>query len=107
MCLDNGWPRVHVGRRIQWQAVPPRQQQLGLGDTAIHEQPVKVVGLAGKGVRKLCGGECHALAMVKDGEVYSWGAGNMGQLGLGETANTNEPRLVPGLKGMTDIAAGG
>jgi E3 ubiquitin-protein ligase HERC2 len=42
--------------------------QLGLGDTDVHEQPVKVIGLAGKGIKKLCGGECHALALTKDGQ---------------------------------------
>merc|ERR1711871_1300210 len=81
--------------------------QLGLGDTDVHEQPVKVIGLAGKGIKKLCGGECHALALTKDGQVFSWGAGNMGQLGLGEAANKTEPQLVPGLNGMGSIVAAG
>ena len=47
-----------------------------------------------------CGGE-HALAVAKDGGLYSWGAMMAGQLGIGEASAfaSHEPREVITLKG--------
>jgi hypothetical protein len=44
-----------------------------------------------------CGGE-HSMALTADGEVYSCGAGNKGQLGQGSGKNEQFPRLVARLK---------
>ena len=71
------------------------QGQLGLGDPRNfprnerdHPYQAKFVPIAhleGKRVRQIaCGGE-HSVALTEDGEVYSFGAGNKGQLGHGKT----------------------
>lgn len=48
----------------------------------------------------------HTLALKEDGTVWSWGKNNAGQLGDGGTVNAPAPLQVPGLAGVTAIAAG-
>jgi len=73
------------------------QGQLGLGDPAgfpknernhpYQAQFVPIDTLAGKRIKQIaCGGE-HSVALTEGGEVFTFGAGNKGQLGLG-TAGT-------------------
>ena len=40
-----------------------------------------------------CGGG-HSMALTKCGHVYSWGWNEYGQLGIGNTENSNEPKFV-------------
>jgi alpha-tubulin suppressor-like RCC1 family protein len=39
-------------------------------------------------------GFCHSMALTECGHVYSWGRNECGQLGIGNTANSNEPKFV-------------
>jgi len=48
-------------------------------------------------------GYAHTVAMTIEGEVWVWGHGSFGQLGLGDEAN----RLAPTLVGAHDAAFGG
>lgn len=61
----------------------------------------------------------HVLALARDGSVYAWGTGEYGRLGIGDLPvlriATNAPRTlrdvpypvrVPGLSGVTAVAAG-
>ncbi|MDV6378755.1 Ig-like domain-containing protein [Sporosarcina sp. GW1-11] len=67
--------------------------------------PVQVVGL--DNVASVAAGKDHSVALKKDGTVWAWGRDTYGQLGLGQTADYNdEPRPVPGLSGIIEIAAG-
>jgi alpha-tubulin suppressor-like RCC1 family protein len=58
-------------------------------------------------VTKLALGVWHSCALIS-GEVYCWGEAEYGQLGQGSfsSANLPTPTLVPGLSGVSDIAAG-
>ncbi|MFC7218800.1 S8 family serine peptidase [Streptomyces polyrhachis] len=71
--------------------------------------PVAVPGLTG--VSRLPGslayGEQHALAVKADGTVWAWGANGSGQLGDGTTTDREAPAQVPGLSGITAVAASG
>ena len=80
------------------------QGQLGLGDPEAFPHNERghpyqpdfrlVETLARKRVAQVaCGGE-HSVALTADGEVYSCGAGNKGQLGHGSGENEQLPRLV-------------
>ena len=42
-------------------------------------------------IAKISCGEAHSLALTKNGEVYSWGFGSNGQLGLGFCEDSFEP----------------
>lgn len=84
--------------------------QLGLGTTTHVSQPQLVETLSGVGVRALSAGGWHSLAASEDGDVWVWGRGEYGRLGLGEDY---KDRLVPALleatKGtkITAVQAGG
>ena len=79
--------------------------QLGIGTTTQLTTPIQVTSLSG--VRQVAAGFDHSLAVRSDGTVWAWGANDFGQLGIGVTGT---PRLtpveVPGLTGVTKIAAG-
>jgi uncharacterized repeat protein (TIGR01451 family) len=57
--------------------------------TYYRAMPVQVCGLSG--VRSIAAGGGHALAVKRDGTLWSWGANTQGQLGDG----TNASRLTP------------
>ncbi|GAB5361018.1 hypothetical protein AAMO2058_000678300 [Amorphochlora amoebiformis] len=49
-------------------------------------------------VIEIAAGEFHALALDAQGDVYSWGSGSFGRLGLGTEHNQYTPKVIPGLK---------
>jgi alpha-tubulin suppressor-like RCC1 family protein len=53
-----------------------------------------------------CGG-AHTFATDENGGVWTWGLGESGQLGTGNTSNQPEPILVPSLEGMRAVLAFG
>jgi alpha-tubulin suppressor-like RCC1 family protein len=69
--------------------------------------PAQVPGLTG--VTAIAAGSWHSLALKSDGTVWAWGLNNTGQLGNGAFAPNSiaTPAQVPGLTGVTAIAAGG
>lgn len=69
-------------------------------------QPMLVPGI-GKAVSAACGPD-HSLCIVQGGEVYAWGLGESGVLGLGDSEDRYEPaviRLPPGVKAVA-VATG-
>ena len=64
--------------------------------------------LVEQGVRQIAVGEKHILALSDSGDVYAWGSGSSGQLGLGKKRGFPSPQLVWGLmrKGVRQISAG-
>ena len=44
-------------------------------------------------------GDCHCLALSHNGEVFSWGDGEYGRLGHGDTTRQRKPKKIEGLKG--------
>ena len=70
--------------------------------------PTKLEEISSQGVRQIASGSKHILALSDSGDVYAWGVGSNGQLGLGKRRNFPSPQLVWGLmrKGVRQIAAG-
>ena len=54
----------------------------------------------------LAAGYSHAIALRKDGTVWSWGWSFLGQAGSGEAKTRSTPIQVSGLNSVTAIAAG-
>ncbi|WP_129350697.1 hypothetical protein [Sorangium cellulosum] len=83
-----------------------------LGDgTRQQDRPIprQVMGLAGHAVQVAAGlsaSRTHTCAVLTDGAVACWGAGNSGQLGDGNTASSLVPLRVKDLTTATRIAVG-
>ena len=60
-------------------------------------------GLCGKRVVDIAMGGTHCLALTEDGEVYSWGKNEKGQLGDGFYNSKYEPGLVATLEGKNIV----
>ncbi|XP_072112577.1 probable E3 ubiquitin-protein ligase HERC4 [Mobula birostris] len=82
--------------------------QLGLNDVKVRYQPARVQLLQFKRVIYVSCGAHHTAVLNKDGLVFTFGAGNYGQLGHSSTTNELEPRLLNVLCGIkvSQIACG-
>jgi hypothetical protein len=69
-------------------------------------RPEETIG-PGSGITRLSAGGGHVLALKSDGTVLAWGTNYDGQLGDGSTGGSKPPQPVPGLAGVTQVAAGG
>ena len=79
--------------------------QLGDGTSTNRTTPVAVTGLGN--VAALAAGCAHSVALKKDGTVWAWGFNLEGQLGVSTGAIMQRtPVQIPGLAGITAIAAG-
>jgi hypothetical protein len=70
--------------------------QLGTGNINISDVPVAVTGgaLENKTVTQIATGYGHTCALISDGTVTCWGNGGDGQLGTGNTNNSNVPMAI-------------
>lgn len=50
---------------------------------------------ADKNIKQLAGGCDHSAATSKSGDIYTWGFGQHGALGLGELKDAPTPQKVP------------
>ncbi len=82
--------------------------RLGLGDEDNRNTPTKIEALAGVEVKAIAAGGTHSLVLSENGEVYSFGNGSDGRLGLGaaDTNNKLTPVLVSGISQVKAITAG-
>lgn len=82
-----------------------------LGDGSFTSQTLSTVTLPSgvTGFTDFALGQSYVLAMGDDGVLYSWGAGGSGQLGNGNSINSNVPVAVflpLGVNSFTQFAAG-
>lgn len=82
--------------------------QLGHGDGKDQPLPKLVDALLGQQAVKISSGWGHNLILTDEGQVWSWGWNQDGQLGVGSTDHSAVPRQVPGLTGVKviDVVAG-
>lgn len=75
--------------------------KLGLGDDLNHLTPTPLPSLRRKHITQLRCGSFHTVALTEQGEVFTWGIGERGQLGHGDLENRKSynpnPRLLPSL----------
>ncbi len=72
-----------------------REGQIGNGcNSWSQSKPIKVNGFNNERVVMISCGWSHSMALTECGHVYSWGDNEYGQLGIGNTAHSNEPIFV-------------
>ena len=69
------------------------------------DTPAPAIGLS-EVAQVAGGGETHALALLADGSVRSWGANYDGQLGTGTLDDRSIAGAVPGLSNVVQLSAG-
>jgi len=79
---------------------------LGQGITVLCPNPKRLTQLENKEIVDIVCGEGHSLALNKHGDVYCWGRGFEGQLGMGHLQCVPFPRLLTGLDrlGFYDVS---
>lgn len=82
--------------------------QLGVDpeEVASRYEPKRVEGLEQQ-VKGIAAGKDHALVLLKDGSMKSWGLNRSGQLGIGTQDNVYQPTMVNTPVLMKSISASG
>src|SRR4051812_38304631 len=72
--------------------------QLGLGNHSNFRSPRLIVSLEDKSIRSVAAGENISIAVTEEGDLYCWGKGTEGSLGIGDCPNSVPiPRLITSL----------
>ncbi|XP_078172079.1 regulator of chromosome condensation (RCC1) family protein [Carex rostrata] len=74
--------------------------QLGLGTTEDSLLPQKIQAFEGICVKMVAAGAEHTAAVTEDGELYGWGWGRYGNLGLGDRNDRLTPEKVTSTEGV-------
>lgn len=80
-------------------------QSSQLGRIGPENVPSLVQGLEGETPMSVSGGRVHSLALTTKGEVWVWGCGQNGRLGLGSSSNEVEPIPIESLEGVKVLQA--
>lgn len=75
-------------------------QSSQLGRPGPENLPLLVDGLAGECPVSVSGGRVHSIALTSMREVWVWGCGRNGRLGLGSSNDESEPTLLDSLEGL-------
>ncbi|XP_018567016.1 probable E3 ubiquitin-protein ligase HERC1 [Anoplophora glabripennis] len=81
--------------------------KLGHGNCATHKQPERITGpFLGKNIKYINAGYRHSAAITEDGLLYTWGEGDHGRLGHGDTNERHIPTQVADLTDVGSVACG-
>lgn len=83
-------------------------QSSQLGRAGPESVPSKLEGLETEKPVSVCGGRAHSAALTAAGEVWVWGCGKNGRLGLGSSIDEPEPAFLDSLEGrrVSQVVAG-
>lgn len=76
-----------------------------LGRVGPNSIPLAIEGLAGETPISLSGGRAHSIALGSKGEVWVWGCGRDGRLGLGSSSDESEPVFLDSLENCNVVQA--
>lgn len=76
-----------------------------LGRRGNNELPGLVEGVEEEHIVSVSAGRVHSLALTGQGEVFVWGSGRNGRLGLGHSMDEAEPVLIESLEGLGVLQA--
>jgi alpha-tubulin suppressor-like RCC1 family protein len=78
----------------------------GKGIDNLFNTNIHLLGPNLKNIKQISTSDGHTLALTEDGQVYSFGRNESGQLGLGHTKNITIPTLISDLNNIAQISAG-
>ena len=99
--------RTSSGELYGWGRADSSQLGLGGGTeaAAAHDTPVRVPGVAE--ARSIACGSNHCCAVTAEGDLFTWGFGDLFQLGHGEEGDEVSPRVVGAVRGRVAQASAG
>ncbi|XP_077870271.1 putative E3 ubiquitin-protein ligase HERC1 [Saccoglossus kowalevskii] len=81
--------------------------KLGHGNSSTQKYPKLIQGpLTGKIVRCISAGYRHSACVTEDGELYTWGEGDYGRLGHGDSNSKSLPTLVKDISNVGQVSCG-
>ncbi|XP_030832727.1 probable E3 ubiquitin-protein ligase HERC1 isoform X3 [Strongylocentrotus purpuratus] len=81
--------------------------KLGHGNTLTQKYPKVILGvLMGKVVVCISAGYRHSACVTDDGQLYTWGEGDYGRLGHGDSNSRNVPTLVKDVSNVGKVVCG-
>ncbi|KAF5301595.1 hypothetical protein FQR65_LT08900 [Abscondita terminalis] len=81
--------------------------KLGHGNCSTHKEPKLIGGpFLGKIIKCIHAGYRHSAAVTDEGELYTWGEGDHGRLGHGDSNSCHIPTLVRDLTQVGSVACG-
>lgn len=80
--------------------------KLGHGNNSTQKVPKLINGLAGIMIQQVAAGFRHSAAVTEGGEVYTWGEGDYGRLGHGDSSSKNVPTKIGDLEPIGRVACG-
>ncbi|XP_042891775.1 probable E3 ubiquitin-protein ligase HERC1 isoform X3 [Penaeus japonicus] len=81
--------------------------KLGHGNNVTQKYPRLIAGpLSVKVVRWVSAGYRHSACVTQEGELYTWGEGDYGRLGHGDSTSRNVPTLVRDISGVGQVVCG-
>lgn len=80
-------------------------QSSQLGRPGPGNLPSLIDGLGGENPVSVLGGRAHSLAITSNGELWVWGSGKNGRLGLGSSVDEVEPCYLDSLEGFQILQA--
>ena len=82
------------GALLGWGLVKPRKPKQKSSEVEIAYKPDAVDGIDTRNIVSVSAGSSHALALDEFGQVFAWGRGTEGQLGLGNRATQDAAHKV-------------
>lgn len=68
--------------------------KLGHGNKVTYDKPKLIEALKSKRIRDIACGSSHSAAITSGGELFTWGLGEYGRLGHGDTITLLKPKMV-------------
>ena len=80
--------------------------KLGHGNSSTQKYPRLIQSLGGKFIQHISAGYRHSAAVTQDGDVFTWGEGDYGKLGHGDSNGRSVPTQVRDLSHVGQVVCG-
>lgn len=85
-------PRYRSDHFSSWGSF--KDGKLGITTDKDHTEPTEMTFFSDKNIVQLAGGCDHSAVVSKNGDIYTWGFGQHGALGLGDLKDAPTPQKI-------------